>query len=112
MQDRIPPEVRARAAAAAARDVLAEADDLPLCIAPAEILTYHVAALRTALRSLLDTVEPEDTLTSADAECGARKPGWENGPAIGANRIPCVRAAGHNGPHRDGLGQCWTGANR
>lgn len=24
--------------------------------------------------------------------CGARKPGFEDGPAIGRNRIPCIRS--------------------
>lgn len=40
-------------------------------------------------------------------ECGARKPGWEHGPAIGRHRIPCTLPTGHQGVHRDGLGQTW-----
>ncbi|MDW6062924.1 hypothetical protein SAZ11_39095 [Streptomyces sp. FXJ1.4098] len=40
--------------------------------------------------------------------CGARKPGWENGPAIGRHRIPCVRLKGHQDAHRDALGQEWA----
>ncbi|MFC9225813.1 hypothetical protein ACFT8W_34660 [Streptomyces hygroscopicus] len=40
--------------------------------------------------------------------CGARKPGWENGPAIGRHRIPCVRPEGHQGAHRDALAQEWA----
>lgn len=39
--------------------------------------------------------------------CGARKPGWEQGPAIGRHRIPCIRREQHSGDHRDGLGQTW-----
>jgi hypothetical protein len=45
---------------------------------------------------------------SSDSTCGARKPGWANGPAVGANRIPCLEPAGHSGEHRDGLGQTWA----
>ncbi|MFD7443897.1 hypothetical protein [Streptomyces sp. NPDC059909] len=42
--------------------------------------------------------------------CGARRPGWENGPAIGINRIPCILAAGHDDDHRNAFGQTWPAA--
>lgn len=41
------------------------------------------------------------------APCGARRPGWEHGPAIGINRIPCVHVAGHTGEHANAFGQTW-----
>ncbi|MFJ4867792.1 hypothetical protein [Streptomyces sp. NPDC088757] len=41
------------------------------------------------------------------ALCGARRPGWETGPAIGINRIPCVQDAGHDGDHVNAFGQSW-----
>jgi hypothetical protein len=41
------------------------------------------------------------------AVCGARRPGWENGPAIGRHRIPCVLEHGHAGDHRNALGKSW-----
>jgi hypothetical protein len=40
--------------------------------------------------------------------CGARRPGWESGPAIGINRIPCVRNHGHEGNHANAWAQQWT----
>lgn len=43
-----------------------------------------------------------------EATCGARKPGWEHGPAIGRHRIPCVLPAGHDGKHQDALAQAWA----
>lgn len=46
-------------------------------------------------------------MTATYEDCGARRPGWEDGPAIGRHRIPCVRVAGHDGPHRDGLTATW-----
>lgn len=54
-----------------------------------------------------DASASPDSPTPPRAPCGARKPGWELGPAIGSHRIPCVLAAGHDGDHRDGLGQTW-----
>lgn len=42
--------------------------------------------------------------------CGARRPGWDQGPAIGSHRIPCTLTAGHDGAHRDGLSNEWTPA--
>lgn len=40
--------------------------------------------------------------------CGARRPGWDQGPAIGRHRIPCVRAShDDDGDHRNGLGETW-----
>lgn len=47
------------------------------------------------------------TPASESPTCGVRRPGWENGPAIGRHRIPCVLDSGHQGVHRDGLGQTW-----
>ncbi|MFI8422865.1 hypothetical protein [Streptomyces sp. NPDC085460] len=47
------------------------------------------------------------TVPSA-ALCGARRPGWERGPAIGINRIPCVQPAGHADDHANAFGQTWT----
>lgn len=41
------------------------------------------------------------------ALCGARRPGWERGPAIGINRIPCVLPDGHDGDHSNALDQTW-----
>lgn len=41
------------------------------------------------------------------ATCGARRPGWTTGPAIGANRLPCVLDANHTGDHRNAFGQTW-----
>lgn len=44
--------------------------------------------------------------------CGARRPGWENGPAIGRNRIPCVLPADHaEGEHRNAFGDTWPVAS-
>lgn len=40
--------------------------------------------------------------------CGARRPGWDQGPAIGSHRIPCTQPTGHQGEHQDGLGNTWT----
>ncbi|MEV0692165.1 hypothetical protein [Streptomyces sp. NPDC050388] len=39
--------------------------------------------------------------------CGARQPGWENGPPIGRHRIPCVLDSGHRGDHRNALRDKW-----
>jgi hypothetical protein len=48
-------------------------------------------------------------MTGTDRErCGARRPGWDHGPAVGSHRIPCILPAGHDGGHRDGLGQTWA----
>ncbi|MGW5215136.1 hypothetical protein ACWEQO_29090 [Streptomyces sp. NPDC004051] len=41
------------------------------------------------------------------ALCGARRPGWEHGPAIGIHRIPCVLERGHVGEHANAFGQAW-----
>ena len=40
--------------------------------------------------------------------CGARRPGWDQGPAVGRHRIPCVLPAGHTGEHRDALRGTWA----
>ncbi|MFE3073139.1 hypothetical protein [Streptomyces sp. NPDC059247] len=45
--------------------------------------------------------------TVLSALCGARRPGWEQGPAIGINRIPCILPAGHEGEHGNAFGQTW-----
>ena len=45
--------------------------------------------------------------TSNDTTCGARRPGWENGPAIGIHRIPCVLSPDHQGDHANAFGQQW-----
>ncbi|WP_017239509.1 hypothetical protein [Streptomyces sp. SS] len=45
--------------------------------------------------------------TVPSALCGARRPGWEQGPAIGINRIPCILSAGHEGEHGNAFGQTW-----
>lgn len=50
-------------------------------------------------------------VTPPAAECGARRPGWDQGPAIGRHRIPCTLPTGHDGGHRDGLGNEWTPAD-
>jgi hypothetical protein len=42
--------------------------------------------------------------------CGARRPGWDQGPAIGRHRIPCVLDVGHDDDHRDAFGKSWTAA--
>lgn len=39
--------------------------------------------------------------------CDGRRPGWEHGPAIGRQRIPCTLPAGHDGDHRNALGDTW-----
>lgn len=44
------------------------------------------------------------------APCGTRRLGWESGPAIGINRIPCVRPAGHEDDHANAFGQIWPAA--
>ncbi|WP_165984609.1 hypothetical protein [Streptomyces sp. YIM 98790] len=41
--------------------------------------------------------------------CGARRGGWEDGPAIGRHRLACVLPAEHAEAHRDALGKSWTG---
>ncbi|SOE30206.1 hypothetical protein SAMN05442782_7098 [Streptomyces sp. OK228] len=47
--------------------------------------------------------------TNASAACGARRPGWEYGPAIGIHRIPCVLPVhGPDVPHRNAFGLAWT----
>lgn len=46
--------------------------------------------------------------TGTPVVCGARRPGWEHGPAIGIHRIPCVLPA--HGPdvmHRNAFGLGW-----
>lgn len=43
--------------------------------------------------------------------CGARRPGWERGPAVGINRIPCVLPDGHEGEHANAFGQTWPAAS-
>ncbi|MEV7309458.1 hypothetical protein AB0N67_24805 [Streptomyces microflavus] len=47
-------------------------------------------------------------VTPPATECGARRPGWDQGPAVGSHRIPCTLPTGHDGGHRDGLGNEWT----
>lgn len=47
------------------------------------------------------------TLTVAEATCGARKPGFDQRPMIGANSQPCVRPAGHDDDHRNVMGRVW-----
>jgi hypothetical protein len=47
------------------------------------------------------------TTVPSAALCGARRPGWEHGPAIGINRIPCVLPAAHDGEHRNAFAQTW-----
>ncbi|WP_329315410.1 hypothetical protein [Streptomyces sp. NBC_01262] len=44
--------------------------------------------------------------------CGARRPGWEYGPAIGRHRLPCVRESheGELGDHVNALGETWPPA--
>jgi len=37
--------------------------------------------------------------------CGARRAGWEQGPAVGARRLPCVAEAEHEGDHIDAAGK-------
>ncbi|MEU1892754.1 hypothetical protein [Streptomyces pristinaespiralis] len=49
---------------------------------------------------------------AANDRCGARRPGWENGPEIGIHRIPCVLEAGHPGDHRNAFGQPWPNPGR
>jgi hypothetical protein len=44
----------------------------------------------------------------AENTCGARREGWQAGPAIGRHRIPCIRPEGHQEAHRDGLAQEWA----
>lgn len=39
--------------------------------------------------------------------CGARRPGWEHGPAIGINRIPCVLDPFHTDDHANAWAQRW-----
>lgn len=45
------------------------------------------------------------TTVSPAGLCGARRPGWETGPTIGANRIPCVLSAEHEGEY---AAQLWA----
>ena len=40
--------------------------------------------------------------------CGARRPGWSNGPAIGRRRLPCTREVGHEGEHANALRDTWV----
>ncbi|MCX5203898.1 hypothetical protein OG897_20875 [Streptomyces sp. NBC_00237] len=47
------------------------------------------------------------TAATAD-QCGARRPGWEHGPAIGINRIPCVLPKHDQGDHANAYAQTWT----
>lgn len=39
--------------------------------------------------------------------CGARKPGFDQRPMIGANSQPCVLDVGHGGDHRNVMGRTW-----
>lgn len=39
--------------------------------------------------------------------CGARRPGWDQGPAVGRHRIPCVLPVGHTDDHRNALDDTW-----
>ncbi|MGW9460060.1 hypothetical protein ACWG5N_29340 [Streptomyces globisporus] len=48
--------------------------------------------------------------TQTKPVCGARRPGWDQGPAVGINRIPCVLADGHEGEHRNAFHQTWADA--
>lgn len=49
------------------------------------------------------------TVPTPSTLCGMRRPGWDQGPAIGRHRIPCVLESQHEGDHRDALGQAWPG---
>nr|WTB31094.1 hypothetical protein OG781_17835 [Streptomyces sp. NBC_00830] len=55
-----------------------------------------------------NTVQTPVKPSAAPSACGARRPGWDQGPAIGSHRIPCTLPAGHEGEHRDGLGNTWA----
>lgn len=39
--------------------------------------------------------------------CGARQPGWGNGPAVGRRSLPCVRDVGHQDDHANTVGDQW-----
>lgn len=55
--------------------------------------------------------DPIDPARPDAALCGARRPGWEDGPAVGRHRLPCTLPAGHAPEdHRDALGQTWPAA--
>ncbi|MFI6860171.1 hypothetical protein ACIBKZ_09695 [Streptomyces sp. NPDC050421] len=55
-----------------------------------------------------DAIATETVATlSAPAMCGARRPGWTTGPAIGTNRLPCILDPDHTGDHRNAFGQMW-----
>lgn len=53
------------------------------------------------------TTEPAPAEQPKPTTCGARRPGWTTGPAIGINRIPCTLTTHTTGDHRNAFGQTW-----
>lgn len=47
------------------------------------------------------------TAATGQTTCGARRPGWEHGPAIGIHRIPCVLDPFHQDDHANAFGLGW-----
>lgn len=46
-------------------------------------------------------------MTNKSETCGARRPGWEHGPAWGRKRLPCILEDGHGGQHANAFGDTW-----
>ncbi|WP_228456545.1 hypothetical protein [Streptomyces durbertensis] len=45
----------------------------------------------------------------ADVElCGRCRPKWLETASLVVSRLPCVRPAGHEGPHEDAVWQTWV----
>ncbi|MGW8438698.1 hypothetical protein ACWGKS_26410 [Nocardiopsis sp. NPDC055879] len=40
--------------------------------------------------------------------CSTRRPGYQEGPAWGRRRLPCVREVDHEGVHANAFGDTWT----
>ncbi|MBB1244852.1 hypothetical protein GL263_14950 [Streptomyces durbertensis] len=49
------------------------------------------------------------SVDGADGElCGRCRPKWLETAPLVVSRLPCVRPAGHEGPHEDAIWQTWV----
>ncbi|GAA2133268.1 hypothetical protein [Streptomyces synnematoformans] len=84
-----------------------------VCAGRPELVTDIAQAGRLTAWEAPDTNETElrDAMAAelrAATRCGARRPGYDQRPAIGRNSIPCVHEHGHEGTHANAFGDRWA----